>query len=438
MKVWKNKNIIETYLFVLILTGITTAGSVYVYVDNDNRTADLVVFIMTILSVLIALLAYHISVKTYVSIDAVNAMSRMDGNVMEIKDYRTGILAMMRYFNGATQEEAAEAVLHHIETAFGKKHDVSGAKMADSIQEVIDITVLISLVIKPEHKDASVHDSNQQYINRIKAALTNIDKRVKDLDEMSEGSCILLKESVKLIKAVISYQLFSRGCGEVDQAFLLMDVRGSMLKNAISRTIYFNYIGLFYLKKGIMVIQESNPEIKKNGMFTINSLRQLPQIKQSPDYQLAIIYLNEAIHNFNKAVTLVDDEVMWNSFIQYNKARAEYLVQGITGENGNAWKTSMNQAISYRGRLNMLIEDITDHKSTYFQRAFSSQYHMANLMKMLLEIASQEDLTNEIGDCILPRTAYSKLRDASIMDIGDDEFRRLRYIKADIMAEINK
>ena len=86
----------------------------------------------------------------------------------------------------------------------------------------------------------------------------------------------------------------------------------------------------------------------------------------------------------------------------------------------------------------MIIEDITDHKSTYFQRAFSSQYHMANLMKMLLEIASQEDLTNEIGDCILPRTAYSKLRDASIMDIGDDEFRRLRYIKADIMAEINK
>ena len=53
------------------------------FIFKTSSLAELIIFIMTVISVLIAMLAYHISIKTYVSIDAVNAISRMDGNVME-------------------------------------------------------------------------------------------------------------------------------------------------------------------------------------------------------------------------------------------------------------------------------------------------------------------------------------------------------------------
>lgn len=56
----------------------------------DHNTLDnLITFVVTILSMLVAILAYHVSVKTYISIDSVNAISRMDGNVMENENYRT-------------------------------------------------------------------------------------------------------------------------------------------------------------------------------------------------------------------------------------------------------------------------------------------------------------------------------------------------------------
>ena len=44
----------------------------------DHNTLDnLITFVVTILSMLVAVLAYHISVKTYISIDAVNAIIRI-------------------------------------------------------------------------------------------------------------------------------------------------------------------------------------------------------------------------------------------------------------------------------------------------------------------------------------------------------------------------
>ena len=52
----------------------------------DHNTLDnLITFVVTILSMLVAVLAYHISVKTYISIDAVNAISKMDGNVIPVE-----------------------------------------------------------------------------------------------------------------------------------------------------------------------------------------------------------------------------------------------------------------------------------------------------------------------------------------------------------------
>ncbi|WP_156854361.1 hypothetical protein [Oceanobacillus sp. AG] len=37
---------------------------------------------------------------------------------------------------------------------------------------------------------------------------------------------------------------------KTDNTIPLLSVRGSMLKNAVTKTVYYNYLGLFYNKKG--------------------------------------------------------------------------------------------------------------------------------------------------------------------------------------------
>ena len=89
----KANNLWKVYFVVFLLSVAVIAFSSAVFINTakeDHNTLDnLIAFVASIFSILIALLAYHISVKTYVSIDAVNAISRMDGNVMENENYRT-------------------------------------------------------------------------------------------------------------------------------------------------------------------------------------------------------------------------------------------------------------------------------------------------------------------------------------------------------------
>ncbi len=92
----KANNLWKVYFVVFLLSVAVIAFSSAVFINTakeDHNTLDnLIAFVASIFSILIALLAYHISVKTYVSIDAVNAISRMDGNVMENENYRTDIV----------------------------------------------------------------------------------------------------------------------------------------------------------------------------------------------------------------------------------------------------------------------------------------------------------------------------------------------------------
>ena len=148
----KLNNISRIYFFVIILSIFSSLCAVAVFVnsakDDDYTLDNLITFVVTILSMLIAVLAYHISVKTYISIDTVNAISRMDGNVMENENYRTNIISMIRYFNSETRTGACNQVLGYIENNIRNDKIYSGAKLADSIQEIIDVIVLFSFLSK--------------------------------------------------------------------------------------------------------------------------------------------------------------------------------------------------------------------------------------------------------------------------------------------------
>lgn len=411
----KAKSIRSVYFIVILLSVFVIVFSSVVFIKTakeDHNTLDnLITFVVTILSVVIALLAYHISVKTYVSIDAVNAISRMDGNVMENENYRTSLLSVMRRFNSKSKEEICDSLLGYLEEQFDEDCINSGARLADSVQRMIDIIVLFSFVI--ERKRAKGPASAE--IRRIEALIETIEERVDDFEQLSEGSCILLRESVKLLKAVYEHQCYEAGYHPSDGSVTLMDVRGVMLKNAISRTIYFNYMGLFFMSKSMNTISKCIAGDAAD-VFSIDVAPKLVNLPSSPDRSLAVIYLEEALRNFTNAVEPIRDELMWNAFIQYNKARAEYLLS-MLGAGSYDWECTLKTAIDYRSKLVAVLDDILGlDEKTYFQRAFADQLKMARLMWVRLGMASgRTDVLHED----LPET-------------GIDEFHRLKKIREDI------
>lgn len=411
----KAKSIRSVYFIVILLSVFVIVFSSVVFIKTakeDHNTLDnLITFVVTILSVVIALLAYHISVKTYVSIDAVNAISRMDGNVMENENYRTSLLSVMRRFNSKSKEEICDSLLGYLEEQFDEDCINSGARLADSVQRMIDIIVLFSFVI--ERKRAKGPASAE--IRRIEALIETIEERVDDFEQLSEGSCILLRESVKLLKAVYEHQCYEAGYHPSDGSVTLMDVRGVMLKNAISRTIYFNYMGLFFMSKSMITISKCIAGDAAD-VFSIDVAPKLGNMPSSPDRSLAVIYLEEALRNFTNAVEPIRDELMWNAFIQYNKARAEYLLS-MLGAGSYDWECTLKTAIDYRSKLVAVLDDILGlDEKTYFQRAFADQLKMARLMWVRLGMASgRTDVLHED----LPET-------------GIDEFHRLKKIREDI------
>lgn len=416
--------------YILIITLLITTCLACFLIFRTSSLTDLIIFIMTVISVWIAILAYHISIKTYVSIDAVNAISRMDGNVMENEGYRTNIAAHIRRFNATDKDQLCTDLLEYIKTLFNHSHNISGAKLADNIQEVIDIIVLLPFIINSSDKNYA-----SQNISKIDSLISDIHKKISSFEKISEGSCILMKESLKLIEAVFAYQKIKPL--KTSSNYTLMDVRGTMLKNAVSKTVYYNYMGLLYLTKATeTILQHINITTHHTNIYQINTLTQIKNCKASCFPELSTSHLETAIGHFRTASEIIKGDVMWNAFISFNIGRAEFLLYLISdGTKHTDWAKTMNSAINYRKQLNLILSDILndDSKVSFFQRAFIGEEHKARILKVIFEIVADNDITNILGQTIYPKSNYVDfLSSEYIQHLPDDEFNLFYHHIEDI------
>ena len=173
--------------------------------------------IIAIFSLDVALLALYISLRTFYSIDEVNAISRMDGNVMENPRYRPNILRAGFRFPQSEFQDTSEALMDYMEGLFHDKSKQSGAHLADNVLEVADLLVLIPYFIK---------DNSAIQLNRVSELLDLIRYKVDNFKEISDGSCKLLEETDSLIEAVFAYQKMNDS--RTSDPSKLLEIRGSI------------------------------------------------------------------------------------------------------------------------------------------------------------------------------------------------------------------
>lgn len=410
------------YYAVGILLVLSVVG-ICLEIFESGTVGDVTPFIVSMISLIVAVLAFDISLKTYSSIDAVNSMTRMDGNIMENKDYQTNLFALLKEFPQTDMVGSRISMMSRLTDLFSPVKIVSGAKLADSIQQLIDYMIFFPYYVNASDKKFAV-DSRAE-VNKL---LSIIELNVKEYDKMSEGSSVLLDENLKLIKAIFDVQLKRSECQSCSGVNIL-EVRGSMMRNPVSQTMFYDYAGLFYLSKALDLMAECLGCKSRDDLYTIQRIKELGMIEPVDRIKITD-YLSMAESKFIKALDIMTEDVMWNGMIYFNIARVKFFDNVLNGLGTSEWKTSMNSAVYYRAKFNDYLSDVLpDYKDACLISAFSAEESYARLTKIVFELALGDPLTDEYGELYCQSGRYSDVFDIPVVKqfgiSGKDDFKLL-------------
>jgi hypothetical protein len=386
------KPIIPYWVMYTILGAIISIFISYEIYSFKSNTTSLVEFVITVVGLVVSFTAFIIAMKTYLSIDSVNVITQMEGNVLENDNYVTPFTMLIRVYGAENSKGVSKQVFTHLNPRF-EKGSKTAIDFAANLQYFIDVIIFFPYLFNPGD------ENREENIEKMTKLLNSVDKRVKALNSVSTGNLILIEETIKLIKSITDYQKL-----EVQDTFNILDVRGTMLKNAVTQTVYYNYLGLFYNQKANSILRKKYG-LGETDFFSIDGLIQVKQrVGQlsSEDKELFTLYLKEAKKAFQQALEHRHNDMMWEGFIKFNEARSTYFLQivGITDQVD--WQTIMNEGLVARNLLNLLVKDIIDKDhTTYLQEAFKFENYLAGLVKMNILIAEGQPITDTFN-----RTKY--------------------------------
>lgn len=393
---------------------LSSCLAVWIYYLNEGK--DLLNFAISIVGFCIALLALFISVRTYTSIDSVNNISKMDGNILDNQNYVTSLPEIINQFKSIDENNLDKELFKSIEYKL-KNESHTAVDFADTLQYMIDLIVIFPAIFNASNTNKELY---KKHMDKI---LKNLDKRRDILQSISKGNSIQITESIKLFKAVISYQNFVVD-GNFNIHADLLYVRGPILCNPVTKTIYHNYLGLYYNKKGMHLLRES---LNMGSVDTL-SIEGLDMVKskiislQPPTREEIIMYLTSACKQFDRALEISREDIMWPGFINYNKSRTLYFLN-LLSESEESWLDIIDNAINARSRLNRLIDEILNFNNsansepieTHLRTFFLYQEELSRLVKLNLMISKKRDEVN------LSPIAY---RGLEIKKITKDELKK--------------
>lgn len=442
-------------LTMIIIIGGIMVCAIFMFSKNSYSISR----IITISSAVIALFALLYTYLTYSSIDSVNKLSRMDGNVLENENYITEFSVLVLRYRETTNAEILKHVKYTFKKLLSSKH-ISGAKMSDNLQEIVDVLRPMAFMLNNLDKN-----DEEKIKGQLSRTIQKIESRIDSFNEMSDGSTKLMRETVKLIKGIFFYQRY-RSEEKRNKSVELLKVNQSILKNKASRSLYYNYRGLIFYNGAMDKIRDTlYPNVKTvKGLFKISILKEMPS-KVNPSnmesYDMVMMSLEEAINYHQKALELIGDDPLGNAYIQYDLARALYFYNLFKGLKTTEWISAMNKAVFYRARLYMTAQELIKSKeledyenlskkkrrnneqpiiqddSTYMIRGYLFQWIKAKEMKALLEISLGLPVTDNYGSIISGAGVYGEevLKYISHDDVPG--FKNDRKFKKDIEEYIS-
>ena len=344
----------KTYVIIaMIVIGSITAGILWANFDEfQGNWINVTSFIISIIALIIALI-------TYFSIDSVNSITTMEGNVLENENYTVAYTEMLRKFSDcATKEQFQNKLFTEVCEGIQQKGDTC-IQFADSIQNMIDHIIWFAYL------DFSNEDFRKNYDKMMRCA----EKRLRHYSKLSNGIQYTLHENVKLIKYVLGYQMNRNlSYGYITS---LEDVRGGMIRNPMAQIVYYDYLGLHYRRKAAELFKICGcqaPEFSREYMQAVQNFEFSEGTKRNIH-----LLLNRAETAFTRASEIAKDDILWNGYLSFNVVRTKIMVWLLEG---NA------SPVSYEQIENLLNETIRIRREVkFFYDSIAGEYLMSMFEK---------------------------------------------------------
>ena len=377
-KIWLN------FVFALI-TLLCLVSIIVIFTPKDSYELT-----VAVISLDVALLALYISLRTFFSIDEVNAISRMDGNVMENPRYRPNILRAVFRFQKSGFTETSKDFTDYLDGLFSDSNKQSGAHLSDNVQEVTNMMVLVPYFIHTFN-----HQESALQREKISELLTKIRNRIDNFREISDGSCKLLDETFNLIDAVFLYQS-TKASGKLNPTKLL-EIRGSIFINPVAIVLYYDYLGLYFLRRAQDILN------KHQSGKSYKGVKEKVNACTADEKSMALVYCNKASESLKHAKENVGDDSIWTGYVCFNIARAEYLKmvlnESFCDKTPNDWEMYINESIRSWITSNKIIAEhfAGSSQATWLQQAFVSEENFVRLHKVIMQMQRKEKLTDYNG-----------------------------------------
>ncbi len=373
MKAGENKKAIA-FLAVVIVVGIIIVYFAMLlyreeYFDSVNTILS---FSFNILSLLISVIALFLALFTYLSIDSANMISSMEGNVLCNENYNAEYASLVDEFSDCSDASMLEEALFEKISKSLNERSSTCMQFTDCIQEILDCILWY----------AYTDTKTEKYKEHTAAIIEQLDRSYKNFNAISNGNQYILSEHIKLIKNVLKYQSVTHKGEKPDSSREMLNIRGRMFQNAVSKTIYYDYLGLEFHKKatgflrsavgfeGMEFLQENLLKIRDHD-FSSEQMKELS------------LYLSKAKEALKKAEESSANDVLWKGYITFNKARLDILEAVINKDFGPDWDKSIKEAIEARYGV-MKIFAPKGEKS-FIHEEFEKEYYYAEAVYVSMQ-----------------------------------------------------
>lgn len=347
MKITGKQRIYIATVLLALLFGFVLA--VWLFKSKDQ--VDITAFTVAVLSGVISLVALFIALQTYISIDSVNSITKMEGNILDNEYYVTSIPEFIETYPQITVPALRDAVLSELKLKL-KLHSATAVDFADTMQSMIDVLVLFPAM-----------ELNQDSSSAIQSLISQIKAKTADFQAVSRGNSIQIQQAVKLFEAVCEYQRLTANASSqpIDKAIVnngLLKVRGPVLRNPVSATVYYNYLGLYYRKCAVALLGGND----SGALSLLKAWRGAALNRLSPEnVERLQRYLSLSETALERALLLSKEDPMWRGYIIFNQARVRFmnvLLFDQPMDEVEVALSQMSEAIAARSTLNELIRDV--------------------------------------------------------------------------------
>ena len=301
----RSKIAIAIIIIVTILS-LTVSGYIILLLGQNDSFSDKCGIWLSVFSIVISVIALVYAMRTYYSIDRVQSINSMEGNVLCNKNYSVAYPENIQYFEDCFTDKEFQEKLFNL---LLYKKSANCKEYTEHIQCVVDN---LTWVAWAKH-DKIFYEKCNHLIAKL-----NSDKR--KFRYINSGLSTLFDENIKLISYVINYQ--NHRIANSDEISRVENIRGKSLETPIAQITFFNYLGLEYMKRARDLLGVKNVYSRK-GMSTVVEKNQKGNYLPINSYYSALLEVSE--NSFMKASQIADDDLIWNGYISYNLARVKVM-----------------------------------------------------------------------------------------------------------------